>query len=57
MTTFIRSADDILSRTGEIDAASIASIMRAVRCRLEWKVGNWSAYSRLSWDKGFHKMM
>ena len=31
MTTFIRSADDILSRTGEIDAASIASIMRAVR--------------------------
>lgn len=31
MTTFIRSAGDILSRTGEIDAASIASIMRAVR--------------------------
>lgn len=31
MTTFIRSADNILSRTGEIDAASIASIMRAVR--------------------------
>lgn len=31
MTTFVRSADDILSRTGEIDAASIASIMRAVR--------------------------
>lgn len=31
MSTFIRSADDILSRTGEIDAASIASIMRAVR--------------------------
>ena len=31
MTTFIRSADDILSRIGEIDAASIASIMRAVR--------------------------
>lgn len=31
MATFIRSADDILSRTGEIDAASIASIMRAVR--------------------------
>ncbi len=31
MTTFIHSADDILSRTGEIDAASIASIMRAVR--------------------------
>lgn len=31
MTTFIRSADDILSRTGEIDAASVASIMRAVR--------------------------
>lgn len=31
MTTFIRSADDILSRTGEIDAVSIASIMRAVR--------------------------
>lgn len=31
MTTFIRFADDILSRTGEIDAASIASIMRAVR--------------------------
>lgn len=31
MTTFIRSADDILSRTGEIDAASMASIMRAVR--------------------------
>lgn len=31
MTTFIRSADDILSRTGEIDAASIASTMRAVR--------------------------
>lgn len=31
MTAFIRSADDILSRTGEIDAASIASIMRAVR--------------------------
>jgi hypothetical protein len=31
MTTFIRSTDDILSRTGEIDAASIASIMRAVR--------------------------
>ena len=31
ITTFIRSADDILSRTGEIDAASIASIMRAVR--------------------------
>lgn len=31
MTTFIRSADDILSRTGEIDAANIASIMRAVR--------------------------
>lgn len=31
MTTFIRSANDILSRTGEIDAASIASIMRAVR--------------------------
>lgn len=31
MTTFIRSADDILSRTGEIDAANIAAIMRAVR--------------------------
>lgn len=31
MATFVRSADDILSRTGEIDAASIASIMRAVR--------------------------
>ena len=31
MTTFVRSTDDILSRTGEIDAASIASIMRAVR--------------------------
>lgn len=31
MTTFIRSVNDILSRTGEIDAASIASIMRAVR--------------------------
>lgn len=31
MTTFVRSADDILSRTGEIDATSIASIMRAVR--------------------------
>lgn len=31
MTTFVRSADDILSRTGEIDAASIGSIMRAVR--------------------------
>lgn len=31
MTTFVRSADDILSRTGEIDAANIAAIMRAVR--------------------------
>lgn len=31
MTAFIRSADDILSRTGEIDAANIAAIMRAVR--------------------------
>lgn len=31
MSTFIRSADDILSRTGEIDAANIAAIMRAVR--------------------------
>lgn len=31
MTTFIRSADDILSRTGEIDATNIAAIMRAVR--------------------------
>lgn len=31
MTTFIRSVDDILSRTGEIDAANIAAIMRAVR--------------------------
>lgn len=31
MTTFIRSADDILSRTGEVDAANIAAIMRAVR--------------------------
>lgn len=31
MTTFIRSTDDILSRTGEIDAANIAAIMRAVR--------------------------
>lgn len=31
MSTFVRSADDILSRTGEIDAANIAAIMRAVR--------------------------
>lgn len=31
MTTFVRSVDDILSRTGEIDAANIAAIMRAVR--------------------------
>lgn len=31
MATFVRSADDILSRTGEIDAANIAAIMRAVR--------------------------
>lgn len=31
MTTFVRSADDILSRTGETDAANIAAIMRAVR--------------------------
>lgn len=31
MTTFVRSADDILSRTGEIDAANMAAIMRAVR--------------------------
>lgn len=31
MTTFVRSADDILSRAGEIDAANIAAIMRAVR--------------------------
>lgn len=31
MSTFVQSADDILSRTGEIDAANIAAIMRAVR--------------------------